>query len=122
MLSGNLSLFGFGGDGSGTTNGGVFEFNFNSADGYITKAGNRIEDPYTGAYGAGGMILTLANGVALDAGGLAPNDFFDGTDWLLEDWSASGQGDVFVPIPAAAWVFGSGLLALMGLRSRRKLD
>jgi hypothetical protein len=36
----------------------------------------------------------------------------------------AGGGDPFpsaVPVPAAVWLFGSGLLGLVGLASRRKL-
>jgi len=121
LLSGDLSVSGFTGDGSGTTNGAIFEFLFDNADGFISKAGNRIEDPFTGAYTGGGMILTLTNGVVLGAGGNAPNDFFDSTAWVAQDWSGTGFGDVFVPVPAAVWLFGSGLLALLGFRGRRRI-
>jgi hypothetical protein len=34
--------------------------------------------------------------------------------------SGFGQGQVVVPVPAAAWLFGSGLLGLLGMARRRK--
>jgi hypothetical protein len=38
---------------------------------------------------------------------------------LTADWTGSGFGDVFVPVPAAVWLFGSGLLALLGICRRK---
>jgi hypothetical protein len=39
-------------------------------------------------------------------------------DWS-KDWSAGGTLDVVVPVPAAIWLFASGLITLLSV-SRRK--
>lgn len=38
----------------------------------------------------------------------------------FEEWAAATGGTTFVPIPAAAWLFGSGLIGLAGISRRKK--
>lgn len=102
LLSGTLTDFGWAGT-SGTS-GGIIEFRFDNADGVIADLG--------GGYHSGGMILTVTSS------SLGLNNF--NANLLSTDWTGSGYGDVFVPVPAAAWLFGSGLAALGGMRRRRR--
>lgn len=37
----------------------------------------------------------------------------------FEEWAAKTGGDTFVPVPAAVWLFGSGLLGLVGVARRK---
>lgn len=99
LLGGGLTTFGF--SGSGST--GVLEFGFASIDGLINST--------LGPFSTGGMILSLSS-----------SSFSDFNAGLLNsNWTGNGYGDVFatVPVPAAVWLFGSGLIALLGTAVRR---
>jgi hypothetical protein len=58
------------------------------------------------------------------AGGSGTCDFTDPLTITLPEGvtftSASGQFLTSVPVPAAAWLFGSGLLGLIGVARRKK--
>jgi len=45
--------------------------------------------------------------------------FFDDYDFLLGEWQSNTNLTV-VPLPAAVWMFGSGLIGLLGWARRRK--
>jgi hypothetical protein len=96
LLSGNLEEFGWSLN-SGSN--GVLEFTFGGATGVIADLG----------YHGGGMILTVSSSTLTNFG----------TQALTTSWTGSGVGDVFVPVPAAVWLFGSGILALLGLARRK---
>lgn len=98
LLSGNLIDFGWS---LNTGSNGIIEFEFNNASGLIGSQGLG----FTG----GGMILTVSSSTLSNFGAQA----------LTTSWTGTGFGDVFVPIPAAAWLFGSGLLALLGVARRK---
>ena len=97
LLGGDLVAFGFSSTSAST---GILEFTFNNADGLIADLG-----PYSG----GGMILNLTS---------SDMSNFD-TDLLTSAWTGIGTGDVFVPVPAAMWLFGSGLLGLAGIARKK---
>ncbi|MDH3948458.1 MAG: VPLPA-CTERM sorting domain-containing protein [Gammaproteobacteria bacterium] len=101
LLSGSLFEFGWSGTGQ---NSGIIEFTFNNGDGIIADL-----------FGvAGGMILTVNTGSSFTGSATFNNDI------LAQNWSGSALGDVFVPIPAALWLFVSGLAGLMGIARSRK--
>lgn len=60
--------------------------------------------------------LGLTRDYHLHPQGLAPA----GVGYTLTLWGSNGSGGPVVPIPAAAWLFGSGLIGLAGL-ARRKM-
>jgi hypothetical protein len=103
LLSGDLDLFGF--NLFANTSGGIqglLEFTFDNASGRIAT-----DTPY-GHFSWGGIIMHLDSSTLLNTSSL-----------LTTNWTGSGHGDVFVPIPAAVWLFGSGFLALVGVARRK---
>lgn len=111
LLNGDLALFGFSGD-AGPSTGGILEFTFGNAGGYIADPLFPLSELGGITFNSGGMILTVTST------DLAPGTF--ATNVLTSDWAGSGFGDVFVPLPAAVWLFGSGLVTLLGLSRGRK--
>jgi hypothetical protein len=105
LLSGSLDQFGWIGT---SPAGGMLEFTFDNADGVIqAMAGGSL----------GGMKLYPVN-AKNSATNLNLTDF--NSQALTTSWySTGGTGDVFVPIPAAAWLFGTGALALLGVARRK---
>lgn len=97
LLSGTLTQFGYS---TNTGSNGLIEFRFNNASGVIAGLG----------FNRGGMILTVSSTTLTNFGAQA----------LTTNWTGTGFGDVFViPLPAAVWLFGSGLLALLGVARRK---
>lgn len=112
---------------------------FGDADDYLVS----LVPPYTitianntasgaGAAVAGGELLAT---VSIDATAALPGSIYDINIMDLGTWTFFGDNDIgfdadvvlaapyqfeVVPIPAAVWLLGSGLLALVGLR--RKLS
>lgn len=110
LLSGDLSAIGWA-DKAGSS-GAVIEFLFNGAGGLIAE-GPLAENTGT-PYSGGGMILDITS-TSLS------NEQFENGAFLTQSWNGTlGTGNVFVPVPAAVWLFGSALLALVGVRSRRE--
>lgn len=80
-----------------------------------------------------GSFSDTKNASLLSYYGLTPGTPFQGALTLLFASTNTGVGDAFtstsifsgtvvnapVPVPAAAWLFGSGLVWLMGMRARR---
>jgi len=111
LWSGKLTQFGWE-DPPGSAQGpsGFIEFIFSDASGILGSEGL--------GYGGGGMIFHINNARQTTAGTPLLTDF--GSQLLTVSWTATGNGgDVFVPVPAAVWLFGSGLLALLGVARRR---
>lgn len=104
LLSGDLDLFGSNlyWNGTNTVVQGLLELTFLNASGRVAN-----DTPF-GYLPRGGMKLYLDN-----------SDLPDLNSLLTTNWSGSGHGDVFVPIPATVWLFGSGFLALLGAARRK---
>jgi hypothetical protein len=96
LLTGTLTTLGFPTSGSGDP----LEFLFDVTGGDLASA-----------YGTSGGIILTQSGFS---GGFAA-DFANG--------SFVGLADTFVvPVPAAVWLFGSGLLGLTGIARRRSIS
>lgn len=64
-----------------------------------------------------GQPVTFSFSTQIDAGSLTASGGF------LTGFTASGTGEVqgaLVPVPAAVWLFGSGLIGLVGIARRKK--
>ena len=116
LLQGNLSQVGW--VGNTTDSGGFIEFTYNNADGYIANAAAATSGTTTlldlGAvtFTGGGMKL-IVNSSDLGTGNFGAWD---------TTWNGTGVANVWVPVPAAAWLFGSALLGLFGLRRRVSIN
>jgi len=93
---------------SGTDLAGVFEFKFNNVSGDMAAFGDN-----------GGLIASTFNlaHALLPVGGGATWDS-KGVDFWKNNFSATVNVDTFVPVPAAAWMFGSALASIAWLRRR----
>lgn len=115
-----VGAFGF----AGYNAAGLFEFTFNVTGGELFALG----------YDIGGVIVntgSLCNGL-LGSGSYTSGvcnllyssgtwDNTTGQKFMTKDFSASmnTSADTYVPVPAAVWLFGSGLLGLLGFAGRR---
>ncbi len=101
-LLGSNSLSQFG---SSNTTGstGVLEFVFLGASGVVPAALGRTGE-------TGGMILSVNTSTLTNFQNQV----------LTQSWSGTGVGDVFVPLPGAVWLLGSGLLALFAAARKRR--
>lgn len=98
QLTGNLSAFGYLNDPEGNSD--VFEFQFDVTGGALDNDFGTL----------GGIIIVTKN-----------DSNFDGN--FGSSFSATSQSsDTFavVPVPAAVWLFGSGLLGLVTMARRRR--
>jgi hypothetical protein len=93
---------------SGTDLAGVFEFKFNNVAGDMAVFGDH-----------GGLIASTFNltHALLPGGGGATWDS-KGVNFWKNNFSATVNVDTFVPVPAAAWMFGSALASIGWLRRR----
>jgi len=102
LLKGDLDEFGWSGTGQ---NSGLLEFKWNNGDGIIADLFGTV----------GGIILNVFDTGSSFTGSANFND-----DIFTQDWSGTAQGDVFVPVPAALWLFGSGFGVLAGFARIRR--
>ena len=100
---------------------GTFDFSTPTILGTVSfRMGNCTDsaDPATCTAGTTGIAdLTMTDGT-----GLVGDGFLDeiGTGILTVDYSqANAQANTVVPVPAAVWLFGSGLLGLVGVARRK---
>jgi hypothetical protein len=106
IISAGLTAFGFSGSGSA----GTFEFEFNdpSMTGDMAAFWN----------GYSGVIASTFNMSPTFTGNWDPSSNNNPAFWQ-RSFSATGNVDTFVPVPAAIWLFGSGLVGLAGFARRR---
>jgi hypothetical protein len=97
---------------SGTS--GTFEFLIGSANPLwlVLKTGGGQNDPYWFAFQLTGV--TIGTEVSWALHGDTPLNGLSNTHLFGSDF--------VVPLPAAAWLFGSGLLGLLGIARRRKVE
>jgi hypothetical protein len=105
LLTGNLFNFGFGGEDAA----GIFEFEIDTLGGDMAAFGDALQ---------GGVIAgpTLDSSYGGDWDPLLDNN----PAFWQQSFTASGNVDTYVPLPAAVWLFGSGLLGLAGFARRKK--
>lgn len=93
---------------SGTGTAGTFEFLFNNAAGDMAT--------YAGA-DYGGIIIST-----FDLTGTAGGWDAAGVDFWKTSHNGTGSVDTYVPVPGAAWLFGSALACLGWLRQRGRVS
>ena len=109
ILTADIDAFGF----AGVGNNGVFEFSLINVLGDLSTY---IAQPYGSELGAG----VIVNATGLTHGGIGPAESWDDdAEFFQTGFSSTSNVDTFVPVPAAVWLFGSGLIGLAGLARRR---
>lgn len=93
-------------NGAALFSGGTLEFDF--INGFSAVSGNSWDFLFAGTYSGQNKLNYIFNGLAP---GLQGNVSFNANKWSLNVTS--------VPVPAAAWLLGSGLLGLIGVARRR---
>jgi hypothetical protein len=72
------------------------------------------------------MYSGIAEASYGNSAGITSFELFEtGSDELITDWALTSESGEFgfynpVPVPAALWLFGSGLLGLIGISRRKK--
>jgi hypothetical protein len=99
IMSGSIFNFGFAGTGSG----GILEFETNVTGGAWLALTSK-----TGTIAG----TTISSGI--------PTGAWTDSSLFQHSWSGSSTPDTFVPVPAAAWLLGSGLIALVGVSRRHR--
>jgi hypothetical protein len=117
IITANLGAFGF----SGSGNGGNLEF----------AAGGAYPGSVTGGYWKTVLHATYSGtiaGTTISSGAPASGVSWDADttpadgdiDLFKKNWSGTASVNTFVPVPAAVWLFGSGLIGLVGVARRRR--
>lgn len=99
IMTGTIFNFGFAGTGSG----GILEFETNVTGGAWLALTSK-----TGTIAG----TTISSGI--------PTGAWTDSSLFQHSWSGSSTPNTFVPVPAAAWLLGSGLIALVGVSRRHR--
>ena len=67
-----------------------------------------------------GVDCAAGDTFTLDYNAIVPDGGFAGVAYQLHLSGTIGEGAPAIPVPAAVWLFGSGLLGLVGVARRRK--
>ena len=67
-----------------------------------------------------GVDCGVGDSFTLDYNAVVPSGGFAGVAYALHLTGTIGAGTPEIPVPAAVWLFGSGLLGLVGVARRRK--
>lgn len=117
LLTANLTDFGFYGHASTSTSD-VLEIDF-----LISATGG---DLFNAGYGPGEGLrwtgnVSTGNPLAPPVGGVWSSAAFTNTaGFSCSGTACASQLTTYVPVPAAVWLFGSGLLGLFGIATRRR--
>jgi len=114
LLTGNEPIFGF-------TDGGIFEFLFESTGGDLTDLTYPVD--LSPIFGPVGDCLGVILDPVEDAGGNPFSQFFDGLSTFTQDFcnkGGEGQSDTFVPEPSALVGLASLFLGALHMGWRRK--
>lgn len=120
ILGANLTQLGFAGGtgcGGGSSACGTFYFTFNNS---VTGDMAAFYSNYSGVIaGTTNMTTGSSWNPVWTSGTWDPSNNNNPGFFLRRSFTATSNVDTFVPVPAAAWLFGSGLLGLVGVARRR---
>jgi hypothetical protein len=118
-------------NGAGCAAGSVAGSNCTSTDTSSASWAGNVSTLNISSFGAIGDVLNMLyvaqNGTNPGSGTLQPSSQLFSNANGLASWTLSSAGQLSydvpagVPLPAAAWLFGSGLLGIVGISRRRKL-
>lgn len=116
LLTANLTDFGFYGQASASTTSDILEIDFR-----ISATGG---DLFSAGYGPGEGLRWTGNvsraGAAPVGGVWSSAEFTNTAGFGCVTSACNSQLTTYVPVPAAVWLFGSGLLGLFGIVTRRR--
>jgi hypothetical protein len=107
LVTGDLSELGFG----GSDQAGIIEFSFNNIGGDLGTLASGDN---------GGIIISFFNMSPTWAGDWDPSLNNNPAFWQRSFTASNASVDTFIPVPAAVWLFGSGLLGFAGIARRRQ--
>ena len=102
-----------------TPSGAPFPFISGSFDGTFTVGGGLLAGSFTGMTLSGPEAAPLLGGDVIITGGSLQNGSTGRLELALSNTSVAGKLGAVVPVPAAVWLFGSGLIGLVGIARRK---
>ncbi len=101
------------------TSGGSFTFISGLYDGTFTVGGGLLTGSFTGMILDGLEAAPGLNGDVSFTGGTLQSGATGRLELALSNTSVAGKLGAVVPVPAAVWLFGSGLIGLVGIARRK---
>lgn len=102
-----------------TPPGAPFPFISGSFDGTFTVGGGLLTGSFTGMILNGLELAPELKGDVIFTGGSMQNGSSGRLELALSGTSVAGKLGAVVPVPAAVWLFGSGLIGLVGIARRK---
>lgn len=94
--------------------------NDNSTTWSLLKTSNNLDAEWQSVLAAGSYQVTVAGSGITPTGSLLSNGFAGSTTQTFAPYQLKIVGSVSaVPLPAAVWMFGSGLMTFLGLSKRK---